>query len=204
MAAKTECAVVAVFETLKDAESAVAELAASGFQSSNIHGPAASADRPSSHGVTSVGAGSHHAGGIRAWFKAIFGTDEHADLNRYETASASGNAVVTVDVRDSDVDKASSILERFSPINLHADDFGAAEGVSTSNTNNAGYQGSPSDLYNAIDELGLPTPTKVGAGASGTETLPEELLVSRKGRAQAPLASGTGIRVYRRDNQELD
>ena len=184
MAAETECTVVAVFATLSDAESAAEQLKANGFKSSNIHAPT-DADVPGS-ASSHVSPPAKHEGGIRGWFKSLFGGDEHIDLTHYETALAAGNAVVSVDVRDSDIDKASGILSRFSPIDIHTDDFGAAEGVSTSNTNNAGYQGSPSDIYNAMDEIDM-------AASHSVRTQPGAVT---RDPGSAP---GTGIRVYKRD-----
>ncbi len=143
-----DCSVVAVFPKADDARSAQAELQAAGFK----------ADRVYSSVETTVAAApavsTRPEGHIAHWLKSLFGGEEHSHFHGYQRALSSGQYVVGVDTSDEDSAKASEIFSRFSPIDVHTDDFGAAHGISTSDTESAGYKGSEtSDILNARDEL---------------------------------------------------
>ncbi len=142
-----DCSVVAVFTSADDARSAQAELRAAGFRADRIYSSVettvaaapAAATRPEGH--------------IAHWLRSLFGSEEHSHFHGYQRALSSGQYVVGVDTSDADAGKASEIFARFSPIDVHTDDFGAAHGISTSDTESGGYKGSESDILNARDEL---------------------------------------------------
>jgi uncharacterized protein (TIGR02271 family) len=152
MASTIDATVVAVFESAGDARTAVNDLKTAGFGSDNVYvsteGVAA--------GSTTPAPATHHEGGITGWFKSLFGAEEHEDQRGYESAVAAGRTIVSVDVAESNIDRVTEILNRYSPIDVHAEDFGTARGVATPNTYDAGYSGSKSDKLNAREELGLP------------------------------------------------
>ena len=184
MADTTDCTVVAVFNSADDARSAAAELKSSGFASDKVFvssgGAQAGSFRQAEAGTaaTSGTGGSYPSqapstmettteGGISGWFKSLFGandTDEHK--RGYESAVAGGKTIVSVDAPESSAARISDILNRFSPVNVHTEDYGEAHGVATSNIYDSGYQGSKSDILNARDELrSAPAATTDSAGA---------------------------------------
>ncbi len=186
MANTTDYTVVAVFDNAEDARAAAAELRSSGFGSDKVFvssegaqggsvrqseaGTAADLGAAGSYPSQAPSTMSHHEGGIAGWFKSLFGGDDTDEHRRgYETAVAGGKTIVSVDAPESSADRISDILNRYSPVNVHTEDYGEAHGVSTSNTYDSGYQGSKSDVLNARDELrSTPAATTGSAGASLT------------------------------------
>ncbi len=178
MASTTDCTVVAVFDSADDARAAAAELKSAGFGSDKVF----ISSEGSGSGDYSTGTSStttQHEGGITGWFKSLFGSGEHEHRSTYESAVAGGKTIVSVDAPEESADQVSDILNRYSPVNLHTEDYGEAHGVATSNTYDSGYQGSKSDLLNARDELrgaaatttgsaGVPVTGQTGANTSTT------------------------------------
>lgn len=225
MADTADCTVVAVFNSADDARAAAAELKSSGFASDKVfvssEGAQAGSFRQAEAGTSAGVAGSypaqappmaHHEGGISGWFKSLFGgndTDEHK--RGYENAVAGGKTIVSVDAPESSAARISDILNRFSPVNVHTEDYGEAHGVATSNIYDSGYQGSKSDVLNARDELrSTPAATTDSAGApltgrnaantastdtAGRQGIPvvqEELQVGKRAVQRG------GVRIYSR------
>ncbi len=169
MASTTECTVVAVFDNASDARSAANDLKAAGFGSDKVF--------VSSEGSTGTGnyaggststpgySGAHHEGGITGWFKSLFGAENDEHKGGYERAVAGGKTIVSVDTQESNADRVSDILDRYSPVNVHTEDLGAAHGIATSDTGSAGYKGSKSDVLNARDELRGAAGATAGAAA---------------------------------------
>ncbi|HEY7211165.1 MAG TPA: DUF2382 domain-containing protein [Bryobacteraceae bacterium] len=172
MASTVDATVVAVFENANDARQAVNDLKTAGFGSDKVYVSSETTSNTSA-------AFEHREGGIKGWFKSLFGTAEDEHRQGYERAVASGKTVVSVDTPDANIDRVSEILNRYSPVDVHSDDFGSAHGVATSNVYNAGYQGSESDKLNAREELGLPV-------------VEEELKVGKR------VVQKGGVRVYSR------
>ena len=115
MPAKTESTIIAVFRDSSDANSAATELYTAGIARENIHlesgKPSAAASRPK----TST------EGGISRWFKSIFSEDDDSDRSEYENALAQGNCLLKVDVDEDETSTVEDILNRHSPLNVHAD-----------------------------------------------------------------------------------
>lgn len=228
MADTTDCTVVAVFNSADDARSAVAELKSSGFGSDKVFvssegaqgvsfrqaeaGTAADLGTGGSYPSQAPSTMSHHEGGITGWFKSLFGAnDEHEHRRGYESAVAGGKTIVSVDAPESSADRISDILNRYSPVNVHTEDYGEARGVATSNTYDAGYQGSRSDILNARDELrSAPAATTGSAGAPLTgRTAANTAATDIAGRQEIPVVQEElqvgkravqrgGVRIYSR------
>jgi len=170
MASTVDATVVAVFDNADNARRAVNDLKAAGIDSDKVY--------ISTQTAQNTGAPEqYHESGIKGWFKSLFGTAEHEHRRGYEQAVAAGKTVVSVDTPEANVDRISDILNQYSPIDVHAEDLGSAEGVATSNVYNAGYAGSESDKLNAREELGLPV-------------VKEELKVGKR------VVQKGGVRVY--------
>lgn len=214
MATTSDATVVAVFEDASDARSAANDLKAAGFGSDKVYvsseGASASSSTSSTSGVTPA----HHEGGITGWFKSLFGEEEHAHRGTYESAVSGGKTLVSVEVSESQVDKVSDILERYSPVDVHTEEAGEARGIATPNTYNAGYEGSQSDVLNARDELsgagaaaaglagkaaaGLTGKASGRADAGASQAIPvveEELQVGKRAVQRG------GVRVYSRTTE---
>jgi uncharacterized protein (TIGR02271 family) len=134
MATKTQSTVVAVFRTETDARAAMEDLKASGFSSNEIYmssnapGTAATTGRDLEQTDTIH----HHEGGVKGWFKSLFGNEDEQnhpfveDRGYYENAVNSGNCFLTVDVDEQNLDTAADVLNRHSPVDVHRESGDAA------------------------------------------------------------------------------
>jgi uncharacterized protein (TIGR02271 family) len=176
--ARTQRTIVAVFRNTKEAQAAVDELEQSGFNQSDIYvtsddsGQASStAAGPSAYDTTS-----QHEGGISGWFNRVFGGEDETDRPHYENALRSGNIVVSVDATDENLDLATNILNRHSPINVQGEGGVQASGVGRTDTARSGYDASQ-------------------RGTKESQAIPvvqEELQVGKRAVARG------GVRVYSR------
>ncbi|MDQ2949408.1 MAG: hypothetical protein M3Y27_26300, partial [Acidobacteriota bacterium] len=126
MAIKTQATVVAVFRSESDARAAMDDLKGNGFSSDQIF---MSAEAPASGGTASRGIEptdtARHEGGVKGWFKSLFGSEDEPnrpyveDRSFYENAVESGNCFVSVDVDERNVDTAADVLNRHEPIDVH-------------------------------------------------------------------------------------
>jgi len=66
--------------------------------------------------------------GITGWFKSIFGDETDPDRSGYENAIKQGNALLRVDVEEDEIPTVEAILNRHSPVDVHAN-TGAATGA---------------------------------------------------------------------------
>ncbi len=198
MASMRDCTVVAVFDDVSEARAAASELKTAGLGSDKVYVSSENTPAGSNAGYTP-----HHEGGFTGWVKSLFGGEEHDHGRSYETAVAGGKTVVSIDTTEANADRASEILSRHSPVDVHTDDFGAAHGVATSDTHSAGYAGSRSDVLNARDELdtaagspgsfGHPAGRPVDTNAApAIPVVHEELKVGKR-----DVQTG-GVRVYSR------
>ncbi len=127
MAIKTQSTVVAVFRSETDARAAMEDLKSNGFSSneifmsSNAPGTASTTGRDMEQTDTVH----HHEGGVKGWFKSLFGNEDEQnhpyveDRGYYENAVNSGNCFLTVDVDERNLDTAADVLNRHSPIDVH-------------------------------------------------------------------------------------
>jgi uncharacterized protein (TIGR02271 family) len=185
MSTTTRVTVVAVFSNVSKAEAAVSELASSGFASSDIslHSTEAAATHQERQAT-------HQEGGIKAWFKSLFGSEEHTDEQRdYEEAFTSGNTIVAIDTAERDVERVADILNRHSPINVHEEAGGAAAGTAAGTS--VGTRGG----------VGSAPPRQGGSGAREKESgsipvVEEQLKVGKR------VVVRGGARVYSRIVEE--
>jgi uncharacterized protein (TIGR02271 family) len=153
MANTIDATIVAVFNNGAEARAAVDDLKSAGYGSDRVF---ISSEAGAETTTTTRSEHAQHEGGVVGWFKSLFGSEEHEHVRGYQSAVAEGRTIVSVDTPEANVEKVSDILNRHSPIDIHSDDIGSAKGIATSNTYDAGYQGSESDRLNAREELGLP------------------------------------------------
>jgi uncharacterized protein (TIGR02271 family) len=109
---------VAAFRNSADAKAAADDLTAAGFPRDQVS--------VEGEGVSSASSGSTkhpHEGGIKGWFKSIFGEEEHVDRTSYENAYRQGRSLLKVDVSENDIDRVEAILNRHSPVDLQENDL---------------------------------------------------------------------------------
>jgi uncharacterized protein (TIGR02271 family) len=195
----TDRTVVAVFNSANEARAAVDDLKSAGFDSDDIYVSSESTQGSEVRGTDASPI--RHEHGIKEWFKSLFGTEEHAHQKGYEGAIAGGKTVVSVDASESSFNRASEILESHSPVNIQSDDYGTGQDVDTPNTQNAGYQGSRSDVLNTRQELnradqprsaGRPVGRAEDREGQAIPVVQEELQVGKR-----TVQTG-GVRVYSR------
>jgi uncharacterized protein (TIGR02271 family) len=123
MPTRTQSNVVAVFRSDSDAQAAADELKSNGFAADDIYissysntGQTGSASTPSA-GYSEHP--SHHEGGIKGWFKSLFGEEEDdTDRQSYEEAINRGSVLVSVTVDQEDEDEVASILQKHNPVDV--------------------------------------------------------------------------------------
>jgi uncharacterized protein (TIGR02271 family) len=110
---------VAVFRKRADAESAASELKSNGFSSNDVY--VGSYNDAGSTGTTREWKATHqHEGGIKGWFKSLFGDEnDSSDVTTYENAANSGGVLLTVQTSDENVDRATTILQKYNPVDVN-------------------------------------------------------------------------------------
>lgn len=124
-----QATVVAVFSSASEAQAAANELERNGFDRDDIYvssDETSSQDAVAQTGYSERERPKQHEGGIKGWFKSIFGSDEDADQETYERAFTSGNAIVSVQTGEDDAERAAEILERHVPVDLHSEAAGSS------------------------------------------------------------------------------
>lgn len=126
MPTRTQSSVVAVFRNGSDAQAAADELKTNGFSANDIYissysqdAAAASTSAPASG--TRFHQSQHHEGGIKGWFKSLFGEDEENENDRrvYEDAVSSGGVLLSVAVDAEDEDEAVDIIQKHNPVDVN-------------------------------------------------------------------------------------
>lgn len=192
MATTTDATLVAIFSNRSDAENAVNDLKANGFSSNDIY--VGSYNDTSNSGTSREWNATHqHEGGIKGWFKSLFGEDDaNTEYRDYETAANQGGVIVSVQASQQQLDRATQILEKYNPqdINEENDSTAATQALGTKRSSTTGAA----------------TAAKASAGASTTkagkrgandlpETIPvvqEDLQVGKRSVLRG------GVRVYSR------
>lgn len=108
-----ENTIIAVFHNSTDAQSAATELEQAGISRDDIY-LETGAD-------TSRGRKTEPEGGFIAWLKSIFKEDEHPDRSTYEAAVQRGNCLLRVDADEDDIPAIEDVLNRHSPVDVHAE-----------------------------------------------------------------------------------
>ncbi|HEX4748313.1 MAG TPA: YsnF/AvaK domain-containing protein [Bryobacteraceae bacterium] len=173
---------VAVFRDRADAESAANELKSNGFSSNDVY--VGSYSSAGSTGTTREWNATHqHEGGIKGWFKSLFGEDDDSsDVATYENAANTGGVLLTVQTSDENLDRATAILQKYNPVDIN-------ENQTESRTATAGQ-------VNAGSTRAAQTG---GAKRAGSQNLPQSIPVVQEDLqvGKRPVARG-GVRVYSR------
>jgi uncharacterized protein (TIGR02271 family) len=126
MPTRTQSSVVAVFRNGSDAQAAADELKGNGFSADDIYissysqGAAAGSTSASASGTRSQQT-RHQEGGIKGWFKSLFGEDEENEYDRrtYEDAVAGGGVLLSIAVDAEDEDEAVDIIQKHNPVDVN-------------------------------------------------------------------------------------
>jgi uncharacterized protein (TIGR02271 family) len=124
LATRTQSNIVAVFRSSSDAQAAADELKANGFSADNIYlssySNGGAAVSTSATGTEARQESTNaHEGGIKGWFKSLFGENEaESDRRTYEDAITSGGVLLSIAV-DNNLDQAVSILEKHNPVDVN-------------------------------------------------------------------------------------
>jgi uncharacterized protein (TIGR02271 family) len=114
---------IAAFRSATDAQAAVTDLQAAGISRNDIY---IETNAPSDKSSKSQAPQSQ--GGIIGWFKSMFGDEGDADRAEYERAISQGNTLLRVDIDKDEIPTVEDVLNRHSPIEVHADRGGTREG----------------------------------------------------------------------------
>jgi len=156
LATRTESNVVAVFRNSSDAQAAADELKANGFPADNIY---ISSYSDSSAAASTAASGSearpystHHEGGIKGWFKSLFGEDEEHETDRrtYENAVKTGSVLLSVQADDQNLDDAVNILEKHNAVDVNRDTAAAEPPAAASGTTRKAATRGSSDLPKSV------------------------------------------------------
>jgi uncharacterized protein (TIGR02271 family) len=191
MATTTDSTLVAIFSNRSDAENAVNDLKANGFSSNDIY--VGSYNDSSSSGTSREWNATHqHEGGIKGWFKSLFGEDDaNTDYRDYETAANQGGVIVSVQANQQQIDRATQILQKYGPSDINEENdtaYGQGAGTTSSSTTGKGTAAKATSSAN--------TPK---AGKRGTNDLPETIPVVQEDlRIGKRSVLRGGVRVYSR------
>jgi uncharacterized protein (TIGR02271 family) len=105
--------IIAAFDSGADAQAAAADLQAAGFTPDDIR------IHSNNSGDLPRGTNRSAEGGVKGWFKSLFGEEEQQDRSRYERAIAKGKCLLRVDVNDNQIPAVEEILNRHSPVDVH-------------------------------------------------------------------------------------
>ncbi|HEX4769897.1 MAG TPA: YsnF/AvaK domain-containing protein [Bryobacteraceae bacterium] len=176
----TDNTIIAVFKSSADAQAAEADLKAAGIADEDIHLESGNRTGTSSHSGT-------HERGITGWFKSLFSDNDDADRSQYENALTQGNYLLRVDADEDEISTVENILNRHSPVDVHADSGNTRMGQPATRTSGA-----------AATAAGA---TARGTGTADAETravpvVEEELQVGKRRVLRG------GVRVYSRVVEE--
>ena len=115
MPSRTETTVIAAFRSSSDAEAAAQDLEAAGISRDDIDIETASRGETSTRARKTSG-----EGGIKGWFKSLFSEEDDPDRVDYENAIRQGNCLLRVDVDEDEIPTVEDILNRHSPVDVHA------------------------------------------------------------------------------------
>jgi uncharacterized protein (TIGR02271 family) len=115
MPSRTQNTIIAAFRSTSDAEAAAENLEAAGISGDNID------LETRTTGETSARHKKTREGGITGWFKSLFSEEDDPDRVEYENAIRQGNCLLRVDVNENEIPRVEDILNRHSPIDVHAE-----------------------------------------------------------------------------------
>lgn len=124
MAKPSDTAIIAVFSTSTDAQAAAKDLKDCGIPSADIYIENAPGTKSSQT--------STNEGGLSGWFKSIFSHDDESDRTYddsdrayYEQAIQRGRTLLRVDADEDEIPTVEDILNRYSPVDIHAEEDGS-------------------------------------------------------------------------------
>ena len=117
MPSRNEITIIAAFRSTADAQAAATDLQAAGISRDDIY---IEGSAPGEKSQRSKAASSE--GGITGWFKSIFGDEEDVDRSEYEQAITKGYTLLRVDVDEEEIATVEDILNRHSPVEVHAEE----------------------------------------------------------------------------------
>jgi uncharacterized protein (TIGR02271 family) len=164
--------IIGVYEDLAAAQATRDELRQAGV--SDVH-----LDRESQE--TEQQPSQRGQGGVKGFFKSLFGSDEQQDASLYEDAIGRGNYVLTVVTGEENIDQTAEVMNRHSPLNLSG----------------SGASGAPEYLdaeETYSSDVTAPAATQ-SQGTSSTQSIPvieEELKIGKRTFERG------GVRVYQR------
>jgi uncharacterized protein (TIGR02271 family) len=196
MASTTQSTVVAVYRNRSDAESAANELRSSGFDSGDVY--VGSYNEASTTGTNPEWSSTHHhEGGIKGWFKSLFGDEsDTSDYTNYENAANTGGVIVSVQAPEQQIDRAVEILEKYNPVDV---DQNAGTDTQTGSTAAAsqGVAAAGAATQGPQTTGGKAAPR--GRQAAGTGDLPKTIpVVEEDLRVGKRSVLRGGVRVYSR------
>lgn len=156
LATRTQSNVVAVFRNSSDAQAAADELKANGFPADSIYitsySDSGAAASTSATGGEAHPHTTHHEGGIKGWFKSLFGEDEEheADQHTYENAVRTGGILLSVQADDENLDDAVNILEKYNAVDVNHEATAAETPAAGSGTTRKAATRGTSDLPKSV------------------------------------------------------
>lgn len=190
MPTRTQSNVVAVFRTNSDAQAAAGDLKSNGFATDDIY-----ISSYSNAGQTGSAPGaaetysqtSHHEGGIKGWFKSLFGEDDERaeDRQNYEDVLNRGGVLLSVAVDPEEEDRVVSILEKHNPMDISnaAAASATATGSKTSRSSSSGQKTTSSGQKTTRGSSDLPKTVPV---------VQEDLQIGKRAVARG------AVRIYSR------
>ncbi|GIZ52764.1 YsnF/AvaK domain-containing protein [Noviherbaspirillum aridicola] len=112
--------VVAVYDNYQDAQNALQALAADGIARTDMQLQPETESTGTSSDAATTSSESGGEGGIRGFFRSLFGGDEHDEHRHiYQESVRRGSYILTIDIRDeSEADRVVSTLNRFHPVDI--------------------------------------------------------------------------------------
>jgi uncharacterized protein (TIGR02271 family) len=132
---RTENTIIAAFRSSSDAEAAAADLEAAGIPRDDIYLETGRSGETSTRSKKTSS-----EGGITGWFKSLFTEETDPDRSAYENAIKQGNCLLRVDLEEDEIPTAEAILNRHSPVDVHA---GTAARAAASGTEAGGTKAIP-------------------------------------------------------------
>ena len=197
MATTTQSSVVAVYRNRSDAENAANELRSSGFDSSDIY--VGAYDEAGTTGTTREWkATQHHEGGIKGWFKSLFGDEsDSSDYTNYENVANTGGVIVSVRAPEQQIDRAVDILEKYNPVDV--DQNAGTTGAQTGSTAAASQGVAATGAATQTPQTTAGTAATRGRQATDTGDLPRTIpVVEEDLRVGKRSVVRGGVRVYSR------
>ena len=109
-----ENTILAAFQSSANAQAAAAALQQAGIPRDDIY------LETRSNSATELKQESTE-GGFTGWVKSLFSEDDDAERSRYESAIQQGTSLLRVDVLEEEIPAVEEILNRYSPVDVHAE-----------------------------------------------------------------------------------